>query len=104
MIELDKRLNKITDLINKCYETICPCFPKYPQFSFTRAMIIIWLNIVYKKMKPILLERFVVTFKSLVEEKVKGSLNGKSYEIMDEKASQKIEVLTQYYLLITLID
>lgn len=109
MIELDKRLSSVTALINKCYETLYPYYPKYPQFSFTRAMITIWQSTVYKKMKPILLERFEVAFKSVVRKRLRvflsgKSANGESIDCSDEKQSQKIELLIQYFLMGLSID
>lgn len=97
MIELDKRLIKVTNLINRCYERLYPDFPKYPQFSFTRAMIIIWLNTIYKKMQPTLFELFTIAFKSVVQEKMKPLIDGKPLE-NNEKHLQKIEILAQYLI------
>eukprot|EP00829_Urostomides_striatus_P015137 TRINITY_DN4680_c0_g1_i1.p1 TRINITY_DN4680_c0_g1~~TRINITY_DN4680_c0_g1_i1.p1 ORF type:complete len:121 (+),score=45.07 TRINITY_DN4680_c0_g1_i1:64-426(+) len=56
MIELDKVMGSICKVINECYEAVYPNLPKFPKFSFTRAMVTIWKSKVHAKIEPILLE------------------------------------------------
>lgn len=65
MIELDKVLKPFAKSINHCYQSLYPDLPQYPQFSFSRAMMILWREKVYFKIKNKLLEAFV----SLLDDK-----------------------------------
>jgi hypothetical protein len=51
MLELDKALEPIAELMNLCYENAFPSYPKFPKFSFTRATATLWKNVVYEKLK-----------------------------------------------------
>lgn len=74
MIELDKRLSKVCEVVNKCYEALFPNYPRYPQFTFTRAMIAMWKEVVYTKLETILFEDFATLFKEVSNNRLKAFL------------------------------
>ena len=51
MIELDRVLAPVNQLVNQCYEHAFPHLPKFPQFSFTRAMTTLWIHKTYEQLK-----------------------------------------------------
>jgi len=63
MIELDRVFKPIAKYMNSCYESLFPELCQYPQFSFSRAMIILWKKKVYMKIKSNLIEAFVMLLK-----------------------------------------
>lgn len=75
MIELDRSLRKVSEVINKCYMTLFPNYPRFPQFTFTRAMITTWLDVIYKKLEPKLFDAFTNLFKEVSNNKLKSFLN-----------------------------
>eukprot|EP00826_Nyctotherus_ovalis_P053011 TRINITY_DN681_c0_g1_i6.p2 TRINITY_DN681_c0_g1~~TRINITY_DN681_c0_g1_i6.p2 ORF type:complete len:137 (-),score=30.57 TRINITY_DN681_c0_g1_i6:705-1115(-) len=58
MIELDRLFLPISKAINQSYSFAFPHLPRYPLFSFTRAMITLWRKKVYAKIKGNLMESF----------------------------------------------
>ena len=64
MIELDKALASFANVVNECYESAFPDLCRYPKFSFSRAMAIIWKQKVYTKIKSNLSDAFVELLKS----------------------------------------
>ncbi len=70
MIELDRTLAPLCRVINKCYQSLFPELPQFPQFSFTRAMITLWRANVYPKLAPILRDRFEKMLTELRDAKV----------------------------------
>ena len=58
MIELDKKLSVICRVIDSCYEAAFPDMPRFPKFSFTRAMATMWKVTVYSKLSANLVEAF----------------------------------------------
>lgn len=106
MIELDKTLYKVTNLINTCYEELFPSLPRYPKFSFTRAMITIWKDVVYNKLENTLSNEFISLFKEVRDNKMQKFLNTKIHEgkgvtskiIEIEKASPKELLVIRYTL------
>jgi len=74
MIELDNRLDKVSGVINKCYEALFPNFPRFPQFTFTRAMITIWIEVVYKKLESRLFDNFTALLKNVSNNRIKNFL------------------------------
>lgn len=75
MIELDRSLKKVSEVINKCYVSLFPNYPRFPQFTFTRAMITIWLDVIYAKLEPKLFDAFTDLFKEVSNNKLKGFSN-----------------------------
>lgn len=59
MIELDNALSSVCRQVNDCYENLYPNLPKYPKFSFTRAMVTLWKAKVFSKIESNLIEAFV---------------------------------------------
>jgi hypothetical protein len=59
MIQLDKVLEPLCKAINESYETEFSHLPKYPKFSFTRAMITLWKSKTYAKISPVLLDAYL---------------------------------------------
>jgi len=80
MIELDKTFEPFTRAVNECYESVFPDLCRYPRFSFSRAMTILWKEKVYAKIKLNLLDAFT----QILQEK-------KSYEIKAGKLMTKKE-------------
>lgn len=56
MIEIEKQMEPLSKVINEVYEAIFQQLPKFPKFSFTRAMITIWKAKVYSKIEQNLQE------------------------------------------------
>ena len=54
MVELDEKLKLIADLMNCSYEAAFPNYPSTPKFSFARAMVVIWKDSVYDKVKELM--------------------------------------------------
>jgi hypothetical protein len=114
MIELDKRLSKVSNVINKCYETLFPNFPRFPQFTFTRAMLTIWLEFVYKKLENKLFDAFTILFKEVSNNRIRNYLiqpsashfislllNTKTQSTMSAEKRQELTkelLLSRYYL------
>jgi len=92
MIELDKQLPIVCKIINECYETCFPNLPKYPKFSFTRAMINIWKTNVFDKLRP----KFEQKVESLLQEIRDAKileLSGKSgSKLLPESSAKNIEI------------
>ncbi len=95
MLELDKRLFKVTRVINRCYETLYPHFPKYPQFSFTRAMITMWKTYVYEKLEKLLLDRFAAMLHE-VRDKQLGVIGAES-----ESEAKEMELETSPKMIVS---
>ena len=64
MVEFDKTLGPICSLINQCYACLYPDFPKYPAFSFTRAMTVLWKVHVFDKLQADLFDAFKAVLSS----------------------------------------
>ena len=77
MIEFDKNLCKVTEVINKCYQTLFPYLPCYPKFTFTRAMIAIWKSIVYNKLESKLFQAFVMLYTEVRTKKSEANSHSK---------------------------
>eukprot|EP00826_Nyctotherus_ovalis_P018455 TRINITY_DN1552_c0_g1_i17.p1 TRINITY_DN1552_c0_g1~~TRINITY_DN1552_c0_g1_i17.p1 ORF type:complete len:341 (-),score=108.51 TRINITY_DN1552_c0_g1_i17:46-1068(-) len=71
MVELDRVLNPIAKHMNSCYESLFPDLCQYPQFSFNRAMIILWKKKVYLKIKSNLIDSFVTLLREQRAEEIK---------------------------------
>eukprot|EP00826_Nyctotherus_ovalis_P054814 TRINITY_DN7213_c0_g2_i1.p3 TRINITY_DN7213_c0_g2~~TRINITY_DN7213_c0_g2_i1.p3 ORF type:complete len:157 (-),score=15.55 TRINITY_DN7213_c0_g2_i1:825-1295(-) len=111
MIELDKRLRKVCEVVNKCYEALFPNYPRYPQFTFTRAMITMWKEVVYAKLSGVLFEGFATLFKEVSNNRLTAflarpavfaspnekALGGASKEKRQEAAKEQL--LGRYFLL-----
>ena len=58
MIELDRVLWPVLKLINESYERAFSQYPRFPKFSFTRAMTVLWITKTYNKLKAELTSAF----------------------------------------------
>ncbi len=58
MVELDSTLAPLASLVNECYETLFPDYPRFPQFSFARAMATVWREKVHGKIVETLANAF----------------------------------------------
>lgn len=104
MIELDRVLEPLCKIINECYEAIYPNLPKFPKFSFTRAMITFWKTKVYAKIETNMLEAFAQILAEERQNKVqKGKqaieLKKKQSEIKIEKEEEYLQLTRNYQLL-----
>eukprot|EP00826_Nyctotherus_ovalis_P054426 TRINITY_DN7125_c0_g2_i15.p1 TRINITY_DN7125_c0_g2~~TRINITY_DN7125_c0_g2_i15.p1 ORF type:complete len:405 (-),score=56.96 TRINITY_DN7125_c0_g2_i15:21-1235(-) len=61
IIELDRNLKVISDLVNMCYANLFPDLQEVPKFTVTRAMATIWKTKVFDKLKDILFTSFRTT-------------------------------------------
>lgn len=58
MVEFDRNLKGICDMINQCYSKLFPNHPNSPAFTFSRAMTTIWKAKVFDKLKDKLFASF----------------------------------------------
>lgn len=58
MVELDRNLKVISDLVNVCYASLFPDLQEVPEFTITRAMATIWKAKVFDKLKDTLFISF----------------------------------------------
>lgn len=108
MIELDRVLKPIAKYMNACYESLFPGLCQYPQFSFSRAMIILWKKKVYMKIKSNLIDAFVPLLKEQREDEIKTgraktqSLKGEPVEpafsfcLLTAYDNENVELLTKF--------
>jgi len=100
MIELEKVFQPISKALNECYKATFPDLCRNPQFSFMRAMIILWRKKVYSKIKNNLIEAFVHLLKTQREREIKkGQMKSKERTLyftpfLEEKGG--LEQLARY--------
>ena len=81
MIELDKSFESIIKAINECYEAFFSELSPYPKFTFSRAMILIWRNKVYAKIKNNLLEAFAYILKNQRNKEINEGKSRMKYKL-----------------------
>jgi len=86
MVEFDRKLAPISLLVNKCYTSLFPFFPAFPEFSFSRLMATIWRVKVFNKMKDELFDAFKIVLHKEREDQManrKRYSNEEKEEMMD---------------------
>lgn len=82
MIEFDRILSPICILVNKCFASLFPGLPAFPEFSFTRLMATLWRVKVFDKMQGELFDAFK---RMLGEERRERAASGKEYSSENEE-------------------
>lgn len=96
MIEVDKAFGLFAKAVNQCYEGQYPGLCRYPQFSFSRAMTIMWKQKVYSKIKNNLLDAFTILLQVRRQNEIKaGRLMTKNNPISSFLISPKNSLLTE---------
>lgn len=94
MIELDKIFEPFIKTVNECYENAFPGLCKFPKFSLTRAMIILWKKKVHAKIEVNLLNAFTKLIQEKRNSKIKvGKLITEKKESYNLQAATKISLL-----------
>eukprot|EP00826_Nyctotherus_ovalis_P023427 TRINITY_DN1799_c0_g1_i16.p1 TRINITY_DN1799_c0_g1~~TRINITY_DN1799_c0_g1_i16.p1 ORF type:complete len:349 (-),score=126.77 TRINITY_DN1799_c0_g1_i16:112-1158(-) len=96
MIEIDKAFGLFAKAVNQCYEGQYPGLCRYPQFSFSRAMTIMWKQKVYSKTKSNLMDAFTLLLQVRRQNEIKaGKLMTKNNPISSFLISPKNSLLTE---------
>lgn len=82
MIEYDRNLHTICDLINQCYQELFPTFPQMPEFTFSRLMATLWKMQVYNKLKDNLFSSFKAILR--IERRIQGKNTSRPVEAMTD--------------------
>lgn len=96
MTEIDRTFSLFAKAVNECYEKQFPGLCRYPQFSFSRAMIILWKQKVYTKIKNNLLDAFTILLQIRRQSEIKaGELMTQKNPISNFKISPKDSLLME---------
>lgn len=71
MVELDRNLGVISELVNKWYSHLFPDLLATPEFTISRAMVTIWKTKVFNKIEATLFESFRGTLIKARHEQIK---------------------------------